>query len=132
MPAEIRVRYADTDAMGVVYHANYLAFFETGRVEAMRQIGYAYADVVKRGLHLAVVEARAHYHRPAVFDDVLRVSTRAADIGRARFSFVYAIHRASDDELIASGQTVHACIDALTLRAVRLPDWLLEALERMR
>lgn len=118
--------------MGVVYHANYLAFFETGRVEAMRQVGYAYGDVVKRGLHLAVVDATARFHRPAVFDDLLRVSTHAADIGRARFAFVYDVHRASDNTLIASGRTVHACIDATTMRAVRLPDWLIAALERMR
>ncbi|HEV7665370.1 MAG TPA: thioesterase family protein, partial [Chloroflexota bacterium] len=79
--------------MGVVYYANYLAFFETGRVEALRQIGSAYADVVRRGVHLAVVEAVVRYQRSAVFDDVLLVSTRATDCGRARFTFRYEIRR---------------------------------------
>ncbi|HEY0582174.1 MAG TPA: thioesterase family protein, partial [Chloroflexota bacterium] len=79
--------------MGVVYYANYLAFFETGRVEALRQIGASYSDVVQRGVHLAVVEALARYHRPAVFDDVLLVSCRVDDIRRAQFTFHYEAHR---------------------------------------
>jgi acyl-CoA thioester hydrolase len=117
--------------MGVVYYANYLAFFETGRVEALRQIGSAYADVVRRGVHLAVVEAVVRYQRSAVFDDVLLVSTRATDCGRARFTFRYEIRRETDDALIASGHTVHACIDATSMKAVRLPDWLLADLLRL-
>jgi acyl-CoA thioester hydrolase len=125
------VRYADTDAMGVVYYANYLAFFETGRVEALRQIGASYSDVVQRGVHLAVVEALARYHRPAVFDDVLLVSCRVDEIRRAQFTFHYEAYREQDQVLIASGHTSHACIDATSLKAVRLPEWLLDALRRM-
>jgi acyl-CoA thioester hydrolase len=69
------VRYADTDAMGVAYYGNYLAFFETGRVEAMRQIGADYAAVVRRGVHLPVVEAVVRHLEPAYFDDLLLVFT---------------------------------------------------------
>jgi len=118
------VRFADTDAMGVAHHANYLAFFEMGRVEAMRQIGVEYASVVRRGLHLVVVDATVRYRQPAFFDDLLLVDTHATDVGGVRFTFVYEIRREKDGVIVASGQTVHACVDAQTLRPVRLPDWL--------
>jgi acyl-CoA thioester hydrolase len=125
------VRYADTDAMGVAYYANYLAFFESGRVEAMRQVGADYSEVVRRGVHLPVVEATVRYRQPAHFDDVLLVYTQAADIGGARFTFVYDVRRETDDALVATGHTVHACVDAQSLRPVRLPAWLRADLARL-
>ena len=126
------MRYADTDAMGIVYHANYLAFFEVGRVEAMRQIGADYASVVARGFHLRVIEASAKYIKPAHFDDVLLIDTHAAEIGPARFAFDYRVTRAPDGELIARGRTWHACIDAARMRPVRLPAWLVDDLRRLQ
>jgi acyl-CoA thioester hydrolase len=126
------VRYADTDAMGIVYHANYLAFFEVGRVETMRQIGADYASVVARGLHLVVIEAHARYVNPAKFDDVLLVHTALSDIGVARFSFGYRAVREGDGLLIATGQTVHACVDMAKGRPIRLPAWLVDDLQRLR
>ena len=125
------MRFADTDAMGVAHHANYLAFFEMGRVEAMRQIGVEYASVVRRGLHLVVVDATVRYRQPAFFDDLLLVDTHATDVGGVRFTFVYEIRREKDGVIVASGQTVHACVDAQTLRPVRLPDWLRADLLRL-
>jgi acyl-CoA thioester hydrolase len=130
-PARVRVRYADTDAMGVAYYANYLAFFESGRVEAMRSIGAAYGSVVRRGVHLPVVEAYVRYRQPAQFDDLLLVHTHADDLRGGRFTFRYEIVRESDGVQIASGHTVHACVDAASLRAVRLPDWLRADLARL-
>ncbi|MDQ6675596.1 MAG: acyl-CoA thioesterase [Chloroflexota bacterium] len=130
-PARVRVRYADTDAMGVVYYANYLAFFETGRVEAMRQIGADYAGVVSRGVHLAVVEASVRYRRPAYFDDVLLVAAHAEDLRRVRFTFRYHVVRETDQELIATGQSVHACVNATSLRPVQIPAWLRHELNRL-
>ena len=126
------MRFADTDAMGVVHHANYLAYFEMGRVDAMRQIGVEYASVVRRGLHLVVVDATVRYRQPAFFDDLLLVSTHAADLSGARFSFVYSVQREKDGALVASGQTVHACVDAHSLRPLRLPEWLRADLLRLR
>ncbi|MCA1648119.1 MAG: acyl-CoA thioesterase [Chloroflexi bacterium] len=123
-PAQVRVRYADTDPMGVAYYANYLAFFESGRVEALRQIGAEYAEVVRRGIHLPVIEATVRYRQPAYFDDLLLVFTHAANLAGARFTFVYEVHREADRALLASGHTVHACVDAQSLRPVRLPGWL--------
>lgn len=128
----MRVRYADTDAMGVVYHANYLAYFEVGRVEAMRQIGADYASVVQRGLHLVVVEASARYVKPARFDDLLLIETHAAELGPARFAFDYRITRADDAQLIATGRTLHACVDAERMRPVRIPAWLADDLRRLQ
>ncbi len=117
--------------MGVTYYANYLAFFESGRVEAMRQIGADYLGVVRRGVHLPVIEAAARYRQPAFFDDVLLVFTRAADFGGARFTFMYEVQREGDGVLVATGHTVHACVDAQSLRPVRMPDWLRVELVRL-
>jgi len=126
----VRVRFADTDAMGVVHHANYLAYLEMGRVDAMRQMGLDYRSVVAQGLHLVVIEAHLRYVKPAAFDDVLAVHTRVAHIGKARFAFDYLVW--CGDELIASGSTVHACVDAERMRPRRLPEWLVDALERLK
>ena len=120
----MRVRYADTDAMGVAYYGNYLAFFESGRVEAMRQVGAEYSRVVDRGVHLPVVEAVVRFRQPAYFDDLLLVYTRAEAVRGARFTFLYQVVRERDGALIADGRTVHACVDARSMRAVRIPDWL--------
>jgi acyl-CoA thioester hydrolase len=117
--------------MGVVYYANYLGFFETGRVEAMRQIGAEYASVVERGVHLPVVEATVRYRAPAGFDDLLLVHTRVEDVRGGRFSFVYEVVRERDARLIATGHTVHACVEARSLRPVRLPAWLRDDLARL-
>ena len=110
--------------MGVAYYANFLAFFESGRVEALRQVGADYSSIVARGVHLPVVEANVRYLRPAVFDDLLLVTTRAEDLRGARFSFRYAVHREGDGVLIAEGHTVHAVVDAASLRPIRMPEWL--------
>jgi acyl-CoA thioester hydrolase len=131
-PAQVRVRFADTDAMGVVYYGTYLSFFEAGRVEAMRQVGFVYAALVEQGLHSPVVEAFVRYLAPARFDDLLLVSAHIADVRPASFRFAYTIQRASDQVQVASGHTVHACVDAHTLRPVRLPAWLKQALEHLR
>jgi acyl-CoA thioester hydrolase len=117
--------------MGVAYYANYLAFFESGRVEAMRQIGADYAAVVRRGVHLPVVEAAVRYVQPAVFDDLLLVSTRAENIRGARFTFHYEVIRDADNITVATGQTVHAVVDAESMRPVRIPAWLRADLARL-
>ncbi len=118
--------------MGVVHHGNFLAFFEVGRVDAMRQIGTHYAAVVARGLHLVVVSAFARYVKPARFDDVLLVFTHATDIGSARFAFEYRVTREADSVLIATGRTEHACVDASRMRPLRLPEWLVDDLRRLQ
>jgi acyl-CoA thioester hydrolase len=118
--------------MGVVYYGNYLAFFESGRVEALRAVGAAYGRLVASGVHSPVIQACVRYRQPARFDDVLLVSAHTDEIGLARFAFEYQVHRESDGVLVATGRTVHACVDADTLRPVRLPAWVVEALRHLQ
>jgi acyl-CoA thioester hydrolase len=120
--AELRVRYGDTDAAGLVYYANYLRYFEAARVEYLRQLGQTYREIEAGGVVMAVTQAICRYHAPARFDDLLALSCRIADLRRASFAFEYEIHRLPDGVLIASGRTEHACVDRETLRPVRMPE----------
>ena len=120
----IRVRYAETDAMGVVYYSNYLVYFEVGRVEFLRQHGYP-ISAVDRKLHMPVVEASIRYVRPARLDDLLRVGCWISDRKRASFVFRYDIRHAETGESVATGETRHACWNPeKTQRMIAIPDWL--------
>lgn len=122
----IRVIYGDTDQMGVVYYANYLRWFEAGRNELIRAAGLRYRDFEERfGLRLPVTEASVSYRLPARYDDLLAVETSVAEIRRASARFEYRILRGAD--LLATGHTVHACVD-LEGRVTRLPRELLDRL----
>jgi acyl-CoA thioester hydrolase len=123
---EIRVIYGDTDQMGVVYYANYLRFFEAGRNEYIRATGLRYRDFEERyGLRLPVAEARVSYRLPARYDDLVTIETRLTEVRRASARVEYRITRGA--ELLATGETVHACVD-LEGRVQRLPRELVEAL----
>jgi acyl-CoA thioester hydrolase len=119
----LRVRYAETDAMGVVYYAHYLTYFEVGRVEFLRQNGLRMADV-DRKLRMPVVEASVRYLRPARLDDLLRVRSWIGERKRASFLFRYEIRHAETSELIATGETRHACWHPETERMIAIPSWL--------
>lgn len=120
----LRVRYSETDAMQVVYHGNYLNWFEIGRTEMMRQAGIPYRDLEKTGLLLPVIEARTFYHAPARYDDEIIVRVRLAE-ARVKVQFDYEILRAEDRMLLVDGYTVHAWVNRdmkpVQLRKV-LPD----------
>lgn len=118
----VRVRYAETDAMGIVYHANYVTLFEVGRVEYLRTAGIDYRALEDAKLTGAVVEVGVRFHAPARFDDELSVCTRCASMERVRFRMEYEIWRESDHTLIVSGHTDHALLSHATLRPVRIPD----------
>lgn len=123
MPFETttRVRYAETDQMGVVYHSNYIVYFEIGRTEAMRGLGSAYAALEERGLVLAITEVGAKYHAPARYDDVLTIRTWLRELSKARLRFEYEIWR--DKTKLTSGMTVLAFLDRRDgMRPVRCPD----------
>jgi acyl-CoA thioester hydrolase len=123
---ELRVIYGDTDQMGVVYYANYLRFMEAGRNEFIRASGLRYRDFEERfGLRLPVAEAAVSYKLPARYDDVIAVETALGEVRRASARFEYRILRG--DELLATGHTVHACVD-LDGRVRRLPEELLTRL----
>jgi acyl-CoA thioester hydrolase len=119
----VRVRYAETDVMGVVYYGNYLTYFEVGRVEFLRQHGFPMSLVDQR-IRLPVVDASVRYVRPARLDDLLRIRAWIGEKKRASFVFQYAIHHAERGELIATGATRHACWHPETQRMVAIPAWL--------
>jgi acyl-CoA thioester hydrolase len=105
------VRYAETDQMGVVYHSNYVIWFEVGRVEALRQLGLTYKEMEQDGCHLPVVEVRCRYKAPARYDDLITVRTRLKKIRSNLIRFGYEIVRAADGTLLAEGETVHLTLD---------------------
>lgn len=123
---DIRVIYGDTDQMGVVYYANYLRYFEAGRNEFIRAKGLRYREFEARfRLMLPVVEAHVSYRVAARYDDLLGVETSLAEVRRASARFGYRIVR--DGDLVATGHTVHACVD-LEGRVQRMPRELVEKL----
>jgi acyl-CoA thioester hydrolase len=124
----IRVRYAETDKMGVVYHANYFVWFEIGRCELLRAVGRTYRDMETSGIGLPVIEAHCEYRSPARYDDELVVTTKGTLLSPARVEFEYEISRPSDATINAVGRTVHAAIDT-SGRPCRLPDYVREMLE---
>jgi acyl-CoA thioester hydrolase len=118
---EIRVRYQETDGQGRVHHANYLTWFELGRVELLRAAGHSYRELEAAGIFLVVAEVAIQYFLPAHFDDVLRLRTTTLRAKGARIEHHYEVFRGK--ELLAKGSTTVACIDR-TGRVTRLPDWL--------
>lgn len=106
--AVLRVRYAETDQMGVVYHANYLVWFEVGRVELFRALGVEYKRMeLEDDCHIVVAEAHCRYRHPARYDEVLRVRTRIAEAKNRLVRFSYELFRDANDHLLATGETTH-------------------------
>ena len=108
---ELRVRYAETDQMGVAYHTHYLVWCEVARTDHMRQRGVTYRELEAQGLRLAVVEAHVRYRLPARYDDLLSVRCWVRDVASRRVSFGYAIMRPADDALLATASTVLIALD---------------------
>ena len=121
--SRVRVRYAETDQMGVAWHGNYFAWFEVGRTDLLRGLGTTYRDMETGGLRLPVIDCRARYLRPARYDDALEVLTRLRTVGGARLEFEYEVRREAGPELVATGATTHASTDPGG-RPRRLPEEL--------
>ena len=118
----VRVRYAETDQMGVAYHSNFLIWFEVGRVELLRQIGFQYRDMEQKdGCYIAVVDARCRYKAPARYDDELLVRTFLTNVRGSLIHFRYEVQRVGDSALLAEGETVHIVTDA-DMKRRSLPD----------
>ena len=126
----VRVRYGEVDRMGVVYHANYLPYFEEGRTEFLRSLGHSYRAVEEGGVLLVVADAGLKFLRPARYDDVLRVRTRLASVGGVRLLFTYEVDRPADGTLCALGHTTLAATDREG-RPVRLPADFRALIERV-
>ena len=125
---EIRVRFAETDAQGIVHNSVYLVWFELARVEYLERFAGGYPALRDRGVEAFVIESRVRYREPACFDERLTIRASCRDVRGARFRYVYEIDR--DGTRVADGETHHACVDAATYRPTRVPPWLAEAIER--
>jgi acyl-CoA thioester hydrolase len=126
---KIRVIYADTDAMGIVYHTNYIKWFEIGRNELMRQLGVIYADVEKQGYNLPLTKVNCHYLLPARYDDILIVETQIDYIKRASIKFDYNIWDEHSKNILVEGYTVHACTNNEG-KIRRIPQIILDPLSK--
>lgn len=109
---DIRVRYAETDQMGVAYYANYLIWFEVGRTELCRDKGFRYKDLEELGYRLVVTEVYCKYRNSARYDEIVTVRTHLKEINKRRITFGYQILRKEGEELIAEGETRHICVDS--------------------
>ena len=119
----LRVRFAETDAMGIVHHSRYLPYLEEARVEYLRHLGHPYHELRAEGVDYAVLEAFVQYRRPLRFDDEVWVHLRLGAATRATFQIAYLL--TVDGEARASAVTVHGCVNAQG-RPVRMPAWLLD------
>ena len=118
--SRVRVRYAETDKMGVVYYANYLVWFEVARADLLRSLGWSYREMEIAGISLPVIEAHCHYLRPARYDDEIEVKTEGRMLSPVRMEFEYTVVRSQDGTIAAEGKTVHAALDA-SGKPCRLP-----------
>ncbi len=116
----VRVRYAETDKMGVVYYANYLVWFEIGRTDWLRETGWTYRLMEEEGFGLPVIEVHCAYQTSARYDDDVEIRTRARLVSAVRLAFDYDVVRRADGQALASGYTVHATVDR-SGRPTRLP-----------
>jgi acyl-CoA thioester hydrolase len=125
---EFRVRYAETDKMQVVYHANYLVWCEIGRTDLIRRLGASYAELERQGISLAVTDASLRFHAPARYDDMVRVRTVLLDARSRSVTFKYTIENAETGMRLVSAQTTLASINA-DGRLVSMPEQLRKSLE---
>ncbi|BDD11247.1 thioesterase [Fulvitalea axinellae] len=122
---KIRVRYAETDQMGYVYHANYLAYFEEARTEALRDLGLAYRDMERQGVMLPVLEANVKYIRPARYDDLLTVKVIMRELPGVRLKFEYEVYK-EDGTKINLGRTTLVFVDMRTGKPTEAPENILK------
>ncbi len=127
---DLRVRFNETDAQGIVHNAAYLVWLEIARIDYLARVPGGYRGLVAdHGVDVTTVEAYVRYRAATRFDDPLRIWAKTTDLRGARFRFEYAIERLAEPEgVVAEGWTAHACVDAATLRPIRLPPWLYETL----
>ncbi len=124
----LRVRYAETDAMGIVYHTNYIVWFEVGRGEFFRQQGMDYADCEAQGIFFPLAEVYVRYISPARYGDLVKVKTWVEKVGSRSITFTYEVTRAETGQILATGWTKHICVDANN-RVRRIPGKIIELIK---
>jgi len=125
---DVEVRFAETDSMGVVHHANYVVWFEVGRVAWMKAAGMPYTDIAASGHHLAVTAIHAAYRASARFGDTVRISARLAKLRSRQVEFSYELRQLADDALLATGASEHICVD-LEGRMAKIPEAIVARLQ---
>jgi acyl-CoA thioester hydrolase len=124
---KLRVRYAETDKMGVVYHSNFVIWFEVGRVELLRQLGFQYSNMEQQDdCHIPVVDLRVRYKSPAQYDDVVVLRTEIKNVRSSLLHFSYEVFREADRKLLATGETTHIIVDK-KLKRRALPEKYMKA-----
>ena len=123
----LRVRYGETDKMGIVYYGNYATYLEQGRTEWLRDIGFSYKWMEDNGVHLPVIELHVKYRAPAKYDDVLTVTTTLKKIPTYQIEFSYEIHN-QEGQLLITGETSLVFVNSITNKLQRAPTYLLEKL----
>ncbi|SEM32499.1 acyl-CoA thioester hydrolase [Syntrophus gentianae] len=126
--AKVRVMYADTDAMGIVYHTNYIKWFEIGRSEFLREIGVLYSRMEEEGFNLPLTEVYCQYLLPAVYDQIILIETEIAYVNRASLRFNYRLLDEHQEKTFVEGYSIHACTTR-EKKIVRLPKHILEILK---
>jgi acyl-CoA thioester hydrolase len=124
---DIRIRYKDTDRMGVVYYGNYFTFFEIGRSEYMRELGFPYSRLESEGYSLVVTEASAKYHANVGYDSLIRVKTAITELRKVRLRFDYKVISENNVRLV-SGHTIHACLNS-NQKLVKIPHVMMKIME---
>jgi acyl-CoA thioester hydrolase len=129
---DLRVRFSETDAQGVVHNAVYLDWFEIARIAYLARFRGGYRGLREEdGVEATTVESHVRYRMPVVFDDMVRVHARVSDVRGARFRFEYLLERTNEPPgTVADGWTSHACVDSQTLRPTRMPGWLADAIRQ--
>ena len=122
----VRVRYAETDKMGVVYYANYFVWFEVARTDLLRTLGWSYREMELSGVSLPVIEAHCEYARPARYDDEIEIRTTGRMLSPVRMEFIYEVRLTTDATVAATGRTTHASVDQ-SGRPCRMPERVREA-----
>lgn len=124
----VRVRYNETDQMGIVHHSNYIFYYEVARTELMRSLGTSYREMEERGALLVIRDVRSHFIAPAYYDEILIVRVSICEMPTVKVTFYFEIFNGRD-ELIHTGQVVLACVDKATRRPKRVPEWFVKLIE---
>lgn len=122
---QIRVRYGEVDAMGVVHHSRYFNYFEMARVEGLRSLGLAYSELEKRGIYMVIAKASCSYRAPAHYDEVLTIDINVTKFNQARIDHAYKVWKDNHKTLVAEAETTLACVDAEG-NLIAVPEEILE------
>ena len=128
---KIRVIYADTDALGIVYHTNYIKWFEIGRGELLRELGIPYSQIENMGYNLPLTEVNCHYLSPARYDQIVLIETQIIFVTRASIKFRFLIWDEKQEKTLVEGESVHACINKQG-KIVRIPREIIEKIDPER